>query len=169
MNWQGTRVTDLERTLEVVLGYLDLGMSQDAWDELETLPANIRDSQIVVEHRIVIHQRLMEWRAARILAETLTRKVPAHPGFWILWAHSLRFEQSVEAAREVLRVAFELHPDFARIIYALACYTCALGETKEAVKLLHRAFELDKELWVLAHSETDLRQLFQLRYLSAQS
>ena len=151
---------ELGQCLHAASGYLTLGMYQDAWDELEKLPPPHREHDVVLKLRIQIHQGLGKWEFARVLAESLARHSPDNPDWWILWAYSLRREQSIEAAQAVLREAAEIHPGVALIAYNLACYACVLGELAEARTLLKLAFEMDGTFKRGARRDPDLQRIF---------
>lgn len=146
--------------LDTTLGYLALGMYQDAWDELESLPPEAKADVGVIELRIEILQRLGKWEFARVLAESLAKRCPENPHWWILWAYSLRREQSVEAAQSVLSEARAIHPDVGMIAYNLACYACVLGDLEETRALLQTAFSLDPLLRKTALDDPDLEPLW---------
>lgn len=153
-------MNDLRRNLEAALGYLALGMHQDAWDELESLPPELRADDHVLDLRISIYQGLGKWEPARVLAESLAKRFPENPHWWIQWAFSLRREKSVEAARAVLLEAAAVHPDEALIPYNLACYACVLGQIEAAHKLLTVAFSMDVMLKRVALDDPDLDLIF---------
>jgi predicted Zn-dependent protease len=153
-------MNDLQRNLDAALGYLALGMHQDAWEELESLPPELRADDQVLDLRISIYQGLKKWESARVLAESLAKRSPENPHWWILWAFSLRREKSVEAARAVLLEAALLHPDEALIQYNLACYACVLGQMEAAHKLLSVAFTMDASLKLIALDDSDLDPIF---------
>lgn len=146
--------------LEPALGYLALGMHQDAWDELEALPPELRVDDRVLEIRISIYHALKKWESARILAESLASRSPEEVGWWILWAYSLRREKSVAAARAVLLEASVIHPDEALIPYNLACYSCVEGDLIGANGFLNMAFSMDKDLRQVALDDPDLEPIF---------
>ena len=146
--------------LQAAVGYLDLGMAQDAWDELEKLPPLLKDRDAVLELRLEIFQKLEKWESARVLAESLAKRSPDNLSWWIHWAYSLRREKSVEAARAVLLKAAPIHPDAGLIPYNLACYACVLGQLDAARKLLEVAFGLGENLKKLAVKDPDLRAIY---------
>jgi tetratricopeptide (TPR) repeat protein len=154
----------LPRHLEAALGYLALGMHQDAWDELECLPPEQRANDGVSELRISIYQALGKWESARVLAESLAKRSPENPQWWILWAFSARREKSVADARAVLLEASKLHPKEALIPYNLACYSCVEGDIETATVLLKRAFELEPDLRKTALDDPDLDSIFGANY-----
>ena len=153
-------MNDLQQNLEASLGYLTLGMHQDAWNELESLPPELRADDGVLELRIQIYQGLGKWESARVLAESLAKRSPENSYWWILWAFSLRREKSVEAARAVLLDAASIHPYEALIPYNLACYACVLGQIEAAGKLLQVAFAMDVMLKRVALDDLDLDPIF---------
>jgi tetratricopeptide (TPR) repeat protein len=150
----------LPLNLDTALGYLALGMHQDAWDELESLPPELRADDGVLELRIAIYQGLARWESARIMAESLAKRSPDNPNWWILWAFSLRREKSVAAARAVLLEASKVHPDEALISYNLACYSCVEGDLIGAKGFLTLAFSMSEDLRKTALDDPDLDAIF---------
>jgi uncharacterized protein HemY len=59
-------------------------MHQDAWNELESLPPELRADDGVLELRIQIYQALGKWESARVLAESLAKRSPENSYWWIL-------------------------------------------------------------------------------------
>ena len=156
----GEAMNELRQRLTAASGYLDLGMFQDAWDELESLPPEMCADDAVFEIRIAILTRLGKWESARILAESLAKRSPEEPGWWLSWSDAIRREQSVDAAQAVLRQAADLHPGVAMIAYNLACYACVLGDLSEAKQLLKVAFGLDEGFRKIALEDPDLDLIF---------
>lgn len=153
-------MNDPSQHLRAATGFLDLGMAQDAWDELEKLPSFLTDSDAVLDLRMEIYQKLGKWESARELAESLARRSPENLSWWIHWAYSLRREKSVEAARAVLLEAAPLHPNAGLIPYNLACYACVLGQVGAARKLLETAFGMSANFKRLAPNDPDLRAIY---------
>lgn len=153
---------EIERTIQAVSGYLDLGMLLEAWDELETLAPDERLNNEVISLRIEILHRLEKWESSRILAESMAAKFPKNPDWWIAWAYALRREKDIHEARGVLWEAVQRHPSVALISYNLGCYASVLGELDEAKKLLHRAFAIEPELKMTALDDPDLSYWFEL-------
>lgn len=153
-------MTSSEQRLQAAQGYIQLGMFQDAWDELEALPPEFMADDMVSELRVSIYQALEKWEPARILAESLAKRSPENVGWWILWAYALRREKSVEDAKTVLMEAAAIHPNEALIPYNLACYSCVLGNLEASQKLLNMAFAMDPNLQRIALDDPDLDPLF---------
>lgn len=153
-------MNEIIRHLEACSGYITLGMYEDAWNELESIPPELRAKVDVIELRLEIYQALGKWESARVLAESMVKRDPENPNWWIAWAYSLRREKSIHEAREVLQEAVLHHPGVALIQYNLACYACVLGEVKEAHRLLATAFALDAGLKKVALDDPDLNNIF---------
>lgn len=153
-------MTELQQRLRTAHGYIDLGMMQDAWDELESLPPAMRAEGAVFETRIAVFMRLGKWESARVLAESLAGRSPGNPGWWVSWSLAIRREQTVEAAQAVLRQAAAIHPNVPVIAYSLACYACVLGEMAEAKELLKVACGMDTRFKKLALDDPDLDAIF---------
>jgi predicted Zn-dependent protease len=109
-------------SIAAAVGYLELGMIDDAWEELESLPPAQRGSDTVIELRIQIYQQLGKWESARVLAESMAKRNPENPNWWVDWAFALRREKSIHEARGVLWEAVQRHPGVPMITYNLACY-----------------------------------------------
>ena len=153
-------MSELERLLSPVSGYLTLGMLVDAWDLLEDFPPELRIHDTVLGLRVEILQRLGKWESARVLAESLAKRSPENPDWWLSWSYALRREQSVAEAQRVLRKASEIHPDVALIAYNLACYACVLGDLAATRTLLKIAFGMDPALKMTALDDPDLDAIY---------
>ena len=88
----------------------------------------LRAHDAVLELRILIYHGMEKWESARVLAESLAKRCPDNPQWWILWDYSLRREKSVGDARSVLMEAAGIHPNVTDILYNLACYSCVEGD-----------------------------------------
>lgn len=153
-------MNQLSKSLEIADGYLSLGMPDDAWETLEDLKPEDKATLPAILMRIQIYQTLGKWSAGSVLAESLVRKQPEKPEWWLLWANCLRRGKDLEGALGVAREAVEIHPTSAKVIYDLACYTCLSGETEKAGDLLEKAFTIDGSLRATALEDPDLDPLF---------
>ena len=80
-------MNEIIRHLEACSGYITLGMYEDAWNELESIPPELRAKVDVIELRLEIYQALGKWESARVLAESMVKRDPENPNWWIAWAH----------------------------------------------------------------------------------
>ncbi len=149
-----------EKIMDAARGFISLGMHQDAWNELESLPPEESALDGVLEMRIGIYEGMGKWESARMLAESLTKRSPENPGWWIHLASVTRHGRSVEEARGVMLDAFRIHPGVAAVAYNLGCYNCLLGDLDIACSLLQHAFGLDNHFKKLALEDPDLVRIY---------
>ena len=149
-----------EQRVEAAGGYIMLGMWKDAKAELDDLPVVWRTRGEVLRMRIDIYMGEQQWKSARVLSESLARREPDNPKWWILWACSLRHEKSAADAQAVLMEASKLHPEEPLIPYNIACYLCLEGNVRAATVYLHQAFTMEPRLSKTAYRDPDLAELW---------
>jgi len=66
---------DWQRHVTAASGFLDLGMGQEAWDELDSMPPEDRARSEVVVMRLVILQSMQRWDKAAEIAIGAVRVV----------------------------------------------------------------------------------------------
>jgi Flp pilus assembly protein TadD len=139
------------------VGFLELGMPEDALSELGELPLDQQSSPVALHLKVDALFRLKEWPAALEICLPMLEAHPEDPGWWIQGAYAMRRADSVAAAEPFLRKALELHPKHGLIVYNLACYACVQGRHDEARELLERADAIDKETFLaMAVGDADL-------------
>lgn len=72
-------MSDPVETVKAAWGFIELGLFEDAAEELDSLPAEFRVGDDVMEARIGICQRLEKWNSARVLAQSLAGRSPENP------------------------------------------------------------------------------------------
>lgn len=77
-----------QRTLTEAVGYLELGMLQDAWDSLEEIPAEQRHLPPVLQVRLEIYRRMEKYEGMATIAEHLTKAFPEDSQNWISLAYA---------------------------------------------------------------------------------
>ena len=152
---QDEKIAMLQR-LEAAQGYLGLGMSMDAWNELENIEARHRHFSEVLKIRVEVCRALEKWELMAELCRFLARGEPDDAGHAINLAYAVRRHESVQAAAAILTDALGRFPAEALIPYNLACYRAVAGKIDEAKELLERAYDLDKSLRLLALDDPDL-------------
>ena len=139
------------------VGFLELGMPEDALSELDELSAEQRSSPAALHLKVDALFRLKDWTAAREICLPMLEIHPDDPGWWIQAAYATRRAESVAAAEPILRTAIELHPNHGLILYNLACYACVQGRHDEARGLLMRADTEDRgNILAMAARDPDL-------------
>ena len=142
------------------LGYLALGLSCEAAEELAAIAPRDQASQPVVTVWVEVNMERQRWLEVIGHARQLAAIAPAQERGWIAWAYALRELQRTEEAREVLLKAEPLHGDECALLhFNLACYESLLGRFAEARRRLALAFEIDPSYRAEAETDPDLQPL----------
>lgn len=133
---------DKDAACRRALGYLELGLPEDALAELD----EIRQPDAVALHlRVDALFRLGDWATAAAICLPMTEQDPADPGWWIQAAYAQRRAASIQEAEMILLAGLTRHPADAMILYNLACYSCVLGRPEDSREYFHRAMATDPE------------------------
>ena len=133
---------DIAAASRRALGFLELGMPEDALAELDEIPAS---NSMALHLRVDALFRLGDWSAAAAICLPMTEQEPSDPGWWIQAAYAQRRARSVEEAEVVLLAGLSRHPANGLILYNLACYTCMQDRIDDARRYFHRAAATDPE------------------------
>jgi hypothetical protein len=149
----------LERVLSAACGYAELGLSDMAWEELESLEDSDRVRPDVQELVLSLLVREERWE------ETVAVGVPlcadaSHPAsIFIHTAFALHeLGRTPEARATLLSGPKSLCSD-PIFHYNLACYQAVCGELAEAGEHLRTAFRMDSKLRLHASTDPDLASL----------
>lgn len=149
------------RILRSALGWLELGLPEEALSELTALPARDRMRRHALELRLLAEMEALHWNAAADTGRLLCLKEPKEARFFIHAAFCLHETGDTLAARDwLLRGPATLIED-PLFHYNIACYLAVLGDRKRAESHLERAFEMDASLKDSAQEDTDLEALRQ--------
>lgn len=141
-------------------GYLDLGMIDDAHDELEKIEWDDRLKKEVLSARIQVYIKAKYWDLVGTIAKQLSKRFPEESEWWLYWAYGERRTKSLDQAKGILLEALKRFPDNATILYNLGCYACVDESYDVATALVKRAIELDKGFQALAIADKDLALLW---------
>lgn len=135
----GMDVSESSLTLAAAEGFVQLGLYQDGWDELERLAPEARSTPPVLRLRLHIFAGMKRWDDVNVLGRSLLAKLPPdtapHP------PGALR--------------AFH-----AEVLYRLGCAECQLRNMVEAKAALERAFTLSPDLRLRALDDPDLEAIW---------
>lgn len=142
--------------LDRVRGYLDLRMFEEAWRELDLLPADKRNLPETHEMRIVIRldQGLIEESLA--LCGILCSLHPENHAGFIQGAYCLYALGRTDDAIEHLQSGPETLRDEPVYYYNLACYELALGKSQAALTWVRLSIEMDRSFRERALADPDL-------------
>lgn len=146
--------------MEAALGYLQLGLYEDANDEIECLTPRERVSPVALMLRAHIYMELKSWGLLREVAVVLVDTIPEDADNWTWLAYATRRTTDVPSAEEIVLRALEIHPEDAMIHYNLACYAAQLGRLEEAGARLKQAVHLNPEIRLMALDDPDLEPIW---------
>lgn len=149
----------LKWILSHVRGYLELGMIDDAEEELAQVSPNDTGLFEVRALRALVQQEKKQWKALAKTAEGLARERPEEAAGWVLWAYAVRRAVSLDAAERILLEAETNHPKEATILFNLGCYACQRGDLQLAQERVSRAISLDQHFREAARTDPDLDPL----------
>src|SRR5215831_11640377 len=146
---------------QAAVGYVELGMFEDANDQLERIDPFNRAAPEVLAVRLAIYRGLERWELMQQIAKRLKEFEPDNVQWTISLAYATRRAYSIEIAMEILLSAEPKFPKEATIPYNLACYYCQLEEIETARRYLKKAFEIDLNWRVAALEDKDLEPLWE--------
>jgi hypothetical protein len=147
------------KRLNAAVGYLDLGMAMDAWNELEDIEAKDRVRPEVLKVRVEVCRALEKWEMMAEVSNDLRKIEPDEVGHPLNMSYAVRRFRGESEAADVLSLALRRYYDDALVRYNLACYWCVMGRVEEARNMLETAFKKDNSLRELAETDEDLAAL----------
>lgn len=148
-----------ERVLACVEGYLQLGLLEDALDELERMPAPGKGRPEWLQLKVAALVKAVRWEEALVCCEELIRRAPESHHGYIHASFCLHELGRTLEARNRLLAAPRFVTEQALFYYNLACYEAQLENPDEAATLLRIAFRRDGSLCRVAISDRDLEPL----------
>jgi Flp pilus assembly protein TadD len=162
--WLTTRSAvkpETRRHVNYALGYVALGLSREAANELEAIAPEDRFLPEVLAAQVELHLETKEWESLVSVGCELARKEPRNERGWIGWAFALRELNRIEEAKAVLLDAEHWHGKTSAVLhYNLACYHCLLGEIADARMRLETAFRMHAAFKSEALHDRDLERLW---------
>jgi Flp pilus assembly protein TadD len=126
--------------LDYALGYIELGLLDEAREELARIPADEHQTSPVLAVQLELSMADENWDGVVTLAPQVVLGDETAERPWIAWAYALREHQRITEARDVLlRGALVISQPSGLVDYNLACYYCLLGDLDEARRRLKRA------------------------------
>ncbi|MEM6821662.1 MAG: tetratricopeptide repeat protein [Verrucomicrobiota bacterium] len=150
-----------EHYLAAASGYYDLGMMEEALQELTHLPESKQNEPEVMMLETAIRIKAGDWKEGYTLAEKLSLQMPKHPAPWLDMAFCLHEMGKTQEALDCLLTGPEALKKEAIYFYNLACYEARLGSLKEAREHLDSAISLQSEFLKYSRKDPDLAPLYQ--------
>ena len=136
-------------------GWLELGDWKSAEQELEELTPKHLTSVDVMDLRWLILAKGERWNDAVEVARKLARLAPDKADSFINLAFALHELKRTEEARDILLPVVAKFPKVWTIPYNLACYDAQLGDLAEARDWLAQAFRLGNAKELKAQAADD--------------
>jgi hypothetical protein len=97
-------------TLTNAQGYFDLGLFTEAWEALDRLPVEVRESNKAMELRLKILAATERWEKRQWLAQGLTVSTTGWASPWFYLAMGKAKTGHVQEAKEAIRKLIDLDP-----------------------------------------------------------
>ena len=146
--------------LNASIGFLELGLPLDAWNELESIEAKHRSFAEVLKVRLEVCRALEKWEMMAEIAQFLAKGEPEESSHLLNFAYAMRRFENVEVAEKILTDAETKFPEDSLIKYNLGCYRAVLGRVAEARLNLAEAFQRDPDLRITAIDDPDLEDVW---------
>lgn len=151
---------DFERHLEACLGFLELDLSDSAWEELDQIEPADQNRPEVLHARIAVLMKENAWEKAIGYCDKLCKVFPDSPVPFIHRAFCLHELRRTEEAKSTLLkgpASLRSEPLFH---YNLACYEAQLGNLISAHEWLKASIAMDNSFRELAREDVDLAPLW---------
>ena len=151
-----------KRHLEAAEGWLGLGCFKEADEELTHLAAEYRAHPYVLEMCYKIYSESGKWEMAAETAQSLTEALPKNQWGYFYKAYALHELKRTREAYDTLKAVIRKFPKHQTMHFNLACYSCVLGDLKEAMQWLKKAINLpgEKNIREFALKDRDLEPLW---------
>ena len=148
-----------QRRLLAAIGFSELGLFQEAVEELEGLPVEARETRVALVVWLELYQAWHKWSEAEAVATRLAETEPEESNWQVALAYAARRSRGLAFARDMLLDASQKFPDCATIQFNLACYDAQLGYLSDAEKRLRQAISMDQRFAELARTDPDLEPI----------
>ena len=128
--------------LKAAEGWLELGNYQEAFDELDEIDLELHVHPDVLEMRLRIYEMTEKSDSCIEIGNTLVEIRSSELSCWIRRSYALHRLKRTQEAYDKLMPTLDTFKGEWLHLYNLACYTCVLGNVKEARELIEEAIEL---------------------------
>jgi len=148
------------RAIEAAIGYLTLGLPEEADEEIEGLSPELYHSKTILSLRASIYCEANWWTRLRDVARVLVNKWPGECDHWILLGCATRRCISIDESNAVFSESLIFHESEPLIHFHLACNAAHIGERQTAREYLSKALLLDPNIGLIALEDADLAPLW---------
>jgi Flp pilus assembly protein TadD len=162
-NWQGeSSAIAFEKQLRAAQGYYELGMLEEAWDEVSAIESMHLNERSVLQVKLLLQLKSGQWRLALETSQRLCEIDPEDYMGYIHAAYCLHEMGKTSAARRLLMNGPRLLREKAVYYYNMGCYEVTMGHLSTGWYCLERSFVLDRNLWDVARQDPDLAYLWEV-------
>jgi len=140
-------------------GFLDLGMLEQAWEQLEEIEPQQRAESDVLAMRLRILERMGRHDMGREIARGAVRVYPDDLALRLLGSHHIRAAEGAPAAVEFLLDSVDRFRGEATYWFELACLHCQAGDLARTSECTRRAVDLDRSYQMQVLEHPDLKPL----------
>jgi hypothetical protein len=144
------------KTLRAAVGWLELGLADEALCELDTLPPEVQGERAALEVKLAAQMDCQAWNHASETARLLCLQAKDESDFFIRAAYCLHETGDTLAACNQLLQGPKCLFEMAIFHYNIACYLWVLGEGNRAKDHLRQAIEMDDSYRAMAEQDHDL-------------
>ena len=144
------------KTLRAAVGWVELGLADEALFELQTLPFEVQGERDALEIKLMAQMECQSWNPASETARLLCLKASNEPEFFLRAAFCLHETGDTHAACQQLLRGPKTLFEMAIFHYNLACYLWTLGEAGRARAHLLTAVTMDETFIETARTDRDL-------------
>lgn len=141
-------------------GYLELGMGQRAWDELEFIEAADRVRFEVLAMRLTVLQHIEKWEMGAEVGRGAVQRYPEQGALYLLGSYHIRRAEDLETAFDFLTAGKPYLEREACFWFNMGCYHCQLGRLDEARQCVNKAVKLDRKYQMMVLEDEDLEPLW---------
>ena len=145
-----------KQIIRAASGWLELGMPEDALEELEGLSPADRETKKALELKLAAQMTKKVWKAASETAIRLCNQSVDEPDYFVNAAYCFHENGETEEARKWLQRGPETLSEMPVFHYNMACYLWKLGENERARNHLSKAVEMDESFMESARHDEDL-------------
>lgn len=145
-----------KQVLRAASGWLELGMPEDALEELGSLTGDEREDKRALELKLAAQMAKEYWNEASETARLLCTQAVDEPDYFLSAAFCLHETGDTEEARKWLLRGPQVLHEMAVFHYNMACYLWVLGEKERAKNHLAKALDMDESFLESAKADKDL-------------
>jgi tetratricopeptide (TPR) repeat protein len=149
----------LHRQLQTAQGFYNLGMTEDAWEELQQVAAEHRLVPEYLQLSLAVLMKKGQWEEAIPVAERLCVKMSDMPDPFLNLAFCLHEQGLTAKAKDCLIQGPPSLTQVSTYYYNLACYEARLGNLENARSTLEIACKMNPEYASCALEDPDLEPL----------